>query len=524
MRARVTGILEKRFYQEGAPVRAGQPLFVIDPKPLPGAGRGRRGRGRARAGAARAGRARGRAAEAAGRAPRGRAEGSRRRRLERRARARGAEGRRRRELAEVKLNLGYTRVNAPITGLSSRAHQVGGQPRHRQRHAADARSGRSTRSGCRSTSPRTTSCALNRAVAAGRLAAAEGQRVRRDGASSPTARRFRARAGSTSATRASTRRPAPTRCAPRSPNADGALKPGQFVRVQLKGAVRKNALAVPQVAVLDGPQGKFVYVAGKDKDGKDVARRAPGRRSATGSRPTARTCGSSSPGSRPGDTVIVDGIAELQPGAPIKLGGAGAPALPAPAPAPARPARRTARQARTPAQGARRAGRSPDRGHRPCSRASSSTGRSSRPCISMFLVLAGLAAMRSLPIAQYPEIAPPVVTVQAVYPGASRRGARADGRRAARERDQRRAGHDLHELALDGERRRADPGHVRDRHQRRRRGDQRQQPRQAGRAAAAAGSAAAGRHGRARHRRRSCRCWRSTRRTAATTTCSSRTT
>src|SRR5258705_2037693 len=39
--------------------------------------------------------------------------------------------------------------------------------------------------------------------------------------------------------------------------------------------------------------------------------------------------------------------------------------------------------------------------------------------ISVFLVLAGLAAMRSLPIAQYPEIAPPVVTVQAVYPGAS---------------------------------------------------------------------------------------------------------
>ncbi|HVK56808.1 MAG TPA: efflux RND transporter permease subunit [Burkholderiales bacterium] len=39
--------------------------------------------------------------------------------------------------------------------------------------------------------------------------------------------------------------------------------------------------------------------------------------------------------------------------------------------------------------------------------------------LSVFLVLAGLAAMRTLPIAQYPEISPPVVTVQAVYPGAS---------------------------------------------------------------------------------------------------------
>jgi hydrophobe/amphiphile efflux-1 (HAE1) family protein len=39
--------------------------------------------------------------------------------------------------------------------------------------------------------------------------------------------------------------------------------------------------------------------------------------------------------------------------------------------------------------------------------------------ISIFMVLAGLASMRTLPIAQYPEIAPPVVQVQAYYPGAS---------------------------------------------------------------------------------------------------------
>jgi hydrophobe/amphiphile efflux-1 (HAE1) family protein len=39
--------------------------------------------------------------------------------------------------------------------------------------------------------------------------------------------------------------------------------------------------------------------------------------------------------------------------------------------------------------------------------------------LSVFIVIAGLASMRNLPIAQYPEIAPPVVTVRAVYPGAS---------------------------------------------------------------------------------------------------------
>lgn len=39
--------------------------------------------------------------------------------------------------------------------------------------------------------------------------------------------------------------------------------------------------------------------------------------------------------------------------------------------------------------------------------------------LSIFIMLAGLAAMRDLPISQYPEIAPPVVQVRAVYPGAS---------------------------------------------------------------------------------------------------------
>ena len=39
--------------------------------------------------------------------------------------------------------------------------------------------------------------------------------------------------------------------------------------------------------------------------------------------------------------------------------------------------------------------------------------------LSLFVVLAGLAAMRILPIAVYPNISPPVVNVRAIYPGAS---------------------------------------------------------------------------------------------------------
>ncbi len=39
--------------------------------------------------------------------------------------------------------------------------------------------------------------------------------------------------------------------------------------------------------------------------------------------------------------------------------------------------------------------------------------------VSMIIVLAGLAALRVLPVARYPEISPPVVNITAFYPGAS---------------------------------------------------------------------------------------------------------
>jgi len=38
--------------------------------------------------------------------------------------------------------------------------------------------------------------------------------------------------------------------------------------------------------------------------------------------------------------------------------------------------------------------------------------------ISIIIVIAGLVSQGSLPVAKFPEISPPTVTVQAVYPGA----------------------------------------------------------------------------------------------------------
>src|SRR5438477_11603952 len=39
--------------------------------------------------------------------------------------------------------------------------------------------------------------------------------------------------------------------------------------------------------------------------------------------------------------------------------------------------------------------------------------------LSLVIVVIGLVAFVGLPVAQYPEIAPPTITVAAVYPGAS---------------------------------------------------------------------------------------------------------
>ncbi|MBV9727136.1 MAG: efflux RND transporter permease subunit, partial [Gammaproteobacteria bacterium] len=39
--------------------------------------------------------------------------------------------------------------------------------------------------------------------------------------------------------------------------------------------------------------------------------------------------------------------------------------------------------------------------------------------LAIVVMLAGALAIRTLPIAQYPSIAPPAISIQVVYPGAS---------------------------------------------------------------------------------------------------------
>ncbi|MDA8104051.1 MAG: efflux RND transporter periplasmic adaptor subunit [Nitrospiraceae bacterium] len=47
-------------------------------------------------------------------------------------------------------------------------------------------------------------------------------------------------------------------------NPKGLLRPNQYVRARLKGAIRPNAILLPQRAVQQGSKGHFVWVVGKD--------------------------------------------------------------------------------------------------------------------------------------------------------------------------------------------------------------------------------------------------------------------
>jgi membrane fusion protein (multidrug efflux system) len=82
------------------------------------------------------------------------------------------------------------------------------------------------------------------------------------------------------------------------------------VRVILHGAARPNAVTVPQRAVLQGPQGKFVYVV----DEKGSAQARPVEAGEWSGENWIITSGL-----KGGEQVIVDGVMKIGPGAPVKI-------------------------------------------------------------------------------------------------------------------------------------------------------------------------------------------------------------
>ncbi len=339
VRARVTGIVEKRLYQEGAAVRAGQPLFLLDARPFEAQLASAEAELlRAQAQKTQADREAARLKPLAERKAIGQKEADDAASAAEFAAAsiKAAQA----KLTEARLNLAYTRVVAPINGLSSRAQQSEGSLANANTTLLTTVSQVDPIWVLFNVSDNE-QLRLNKAIADGRLTLPRNQAFEvsvklSDGSTFPRSGRINF---------------ADTRVNPQTgtyemraeiANADLALKPGQFVRVALKGAQRQGALAVPQVAVLEGPQGKFVYIAGKDQDGKDIA--VP--------RPVSVGDWSQSDGTNvwliesglaAGDRVIIDGLARIMmPNSPVRISEPATTALPGQPPAAAAPAADTA--------------------------------------------------------------------------------------------------------------------------------------------------------------------------------------
>jgi len=93
------------------------------------------------------------------------------------------------------------------------------------------------------------------------------------------------------------------------PNPQRTLLPGQFVKVRFTGDTKTDAVLIPQRAVLQGPQGPFVYVINRDEkvEIRDViASDWKGNQWLIDR------------GLNTGDRVVVNGLMRIGPGAPVK--------------------------------------------------------------------------------------------------------------------------------------------------------------------------------------------------------------
>lgn len=95
-------------------------------------------------------------------------------------------------------------------------------------------------------------------------------------------------------------------------NADKKLIPGQFVRIRVTTGNNEGVFLVPQAAVLTSEQGKFVFVAETDDKGNTVAAVRPVQAGSWSGKDWVILGGL-----KQGDQVIVDNLIKVRPGAPV---------------------------------------------------------------------------------------------------------------------------------------------------------------------------------------------------------------
>jgi membrane fusion protein (multidrug efflux system) len=308
IRARVEGILEKRVFKEGAVVQEGQVMFEMERKPF-----------EARLDAAKAELGQQEARLEGARQTLDRVQGLSQKNVvsrqdlddatnSERAAAASVEAAKA-KVAEAELNLGYTIIRSPITGLSSFA------TKHDGSYISGAADSMLTYVAALDPMRVNFSISENQVlrlreeVKAGRLVfppadAFDVEVVLADGRVHPQKGEL------TFSDLAFSRETGTFLVRAEVPNPEGDLRPGQFVRARLLGSVRPKAILVPKRAVLQGAQGSFVWVVGPE--GKAEQRPLE----------LGDWHGDDwfvNEGLQPGEMVVVDGGIKVQPGAKLKV-------------------------------------------------------------------------------------------------------------------------------------------------------------------------------------------------------------
>jgi membrane fusion protein (multidrug efflux system) len=308
IRARVDGFLDKRTYAEGQPVRAGQTMFLMDAKPFEASlqsARGQLAQQQARLTVAKANLDRVLPLvkqNALSEKDKDDAIGSEK---EAEAAVIAAKG----QVRTAELNLSYTTIKSPLDGLSSFAKQQDGS------FVTASATGLLT--SVYQLDPMWINFSVSENELLGYRDEIEKKHLRfpvgndfevtvvlADGTVFParghinfTNPAFSAQTG-TFLVRASIANP------------HNSLRPGQFVRARVSGAVRPGAILVPQRAVLQGSKSHFVWVV--DNDSKAHQRVVE----------TGTWRGDDwfiTDGLKPGDRIVVDGAIRVAADMPLKI-------------------------------------------------------------------------------------------------------------------------------------------------------------------------------------------------------------
>jgi len=317
VRSRVTGFVQKQLYAEGEAVRAGVPLYRIERAPFESAlaqARATLNQDRARLEQAQRENNRLQPLVAKRAISQREADDSATGLKQAEAAVQSSEAR----VRDAELNLSYTDVAAPIAGITGRSQRSEGS-------LVNAGADNSLLTTLTQTDPIWVRFSLSESEHAG-LRGNAGKRaevrlVMADDKEYPAKGRLNF-AGSTVDSKLGT-----VQLRAEFANPDLALLPGQFVRTQLIAGL-KEAIVVPQGAVAQNDQGRFVWLIGPD--GKALQRKVQ----------TGAWVGRDwiiNDGLKAGEVVIVDNLIKLRPGTPVKAEAAttAAPLSSAPSTAPA---------------------------------------------------------------------------------------------------------------------------------------------------------------------------------------------